>query len=73
MQFDIKTYLTDHHLTIYKVAKVSGYGYTTLHKAFNKEQTQATPINIRDLDALAKTQDLKMWEVLKELETNYQV
>nr|MCG4641966.1 hypothetical protein [Bifidobacterium bifidum] len=59
------------HLTIYQVSKRSGYGYTTLHKSFNKEQTSATPLNLRDLDALARARHRKMWEVLKELEEHY--
>lgn len=71
MQIDIKTYLSEHHLTIYEVAKRSGYGYTTLHKSFNKKQTDATPLNIRDLDALAQAQHVQMWEILRELENRY--
>ena len=42
MRIDIKAYLSAKKLTIYKVAKKSGYGYTTLHKSFNKQQTSAT-------------------------------
>lgn len=71
MRIDIKGYLEANHLTIYKVAKQSGYGYTTLHKSFNKEQTNATSINLRDLDALAKATEKTMWEVLKELESDF--
>ena len=65
MRIDIKHYLAVHNLTIYQVSKRSGYGYTTLHKS------SATPLNLRDLDALAQAQHTKMWEVLKELEENY--
>lgn len=54
MRIDIKAYLSAKKLTIYKVAKKSGYGYTTLHKSFNKQQTSATSLNLRDLDALAQ-------------------
>lgn len=71
MRIDIKHYLAVHNLTIYQVSKRSGYGYTTLHKSFNKPQSSATPLNLRDLDALAQAQHKKMWEVLKELEENY--
>lgn len=71
MRINIKRYLSANHLTIYQVSKKSGYGYTTLHKSFNKEQSSATPLNLRDLDALAQTQHLHMWEVLRELETHY--
>lgn len=71
MKIDVKAYLKVNGLTIYEVAKRSGYGYTTLHKSFNKSQSSATPINIRDLDALAQAQHQAMWEVLKELETHY--
>lgn len=71
MRIDIKKYLDAKNLTIYQVAKISGYGYTTLHKSFNKEQSRATSINIRDLDSLARAQNLAMWEVLKELEQGY--
>ncbi|AEV95763.1 transcriptional regulator [Pediococcus claussenii] len=71
MNIDIKTYLSKNGLTIYEVAKRSGYGYTTLHKSFNKQQTSATPLNIRDLDALARAQHLQMWEVLRELESHF--
>lgn len=71
MRIDIKGYLEANHLTIYKVAKESGYGYTTLHKSFNKEQSTATSINLRDLDALAKATEKDMWEVLKELESDF--
>lgn len=49
MKIDILRYLDDKHLTIYRVAKESGYGYTTLHKSFNKQQSNATSINLRDL------------------------
>lgn len=71
MRIDIKTYLTDKELTIYQVAKRSGYGYTTLHKSFNKQQGNSTSLNLRDLDALAKAQHRAMWAVLRELEENY--
>ncbi|MGX5378173.1 transcriptional regulator [Ligilactobacillus sp. LYQ135] len=71
MKIDIKGYLDHQNLTIYRVAKISGYGYTTLHKSFNKEQSKATSINLRDLDALAQAQHKAMWEVLKELEEDY--
>ena len=71
MKIDIKTYLADQNLTIYQVAKISGYGYTTLHKSFNKPQSNATSLNLRDLDALAQARHLAMWEVLKELEEQY--
>ncbi|MDD6171177.1 MAG: transcriptional regulator, partial [Ligilactobacillus ruminis] len=49
----------------------SGYGYTTLHKSFNKRQTSATSLNLRDLDALAQASQQSMWEVLRELEESY--
>ncbi|AWD61418.1 hypothetical protein LWHH1689_0052 [Limosilactobacillus reuteri] len=71
MRIDIKHYLEVNHLTIYQVSKRSGYGYTTLHKSFNKPQSSSTSLNLRDLDALARTQDKSMWEVLKELEEHY--
>lgn len=71
MRIDIKHYLEVNHLTIYQVSKRSGYGYTTLHKSFNKPQSSSTPLNLRDLDALARAQDKSMWEVLKELEEHY--
>lgn len=71
MKIDIKSYLDHQDLTIYRVAKISGYGYTTLHKSFNKEQSKATSMNLRDLDALAQAQHKMMWEVLKELEEGY--
>lgn len=71
MRFDIKAYLDDNSLTIYRVAEESGYGYTTIHKSFNKAQSDATPLNLRDLDALAKVQHKAMWEVLRELERLY--
>ncbi|MBB1078406.1 transcriptional regulator [Limosilactobacillus sp. STM2_1] len=71
MRIDIKHYLEVNHLTIYQVSKRSGYGYTTLHKSFNKPQSSSTSLNLRDLDALAQAQDKSMWEVLKELEENY--
>ena len=61
MQIDIKRYLEVHNLTIYQVSKHSGYGYTTLHKSFNK----------RDLDALARAEHKAMWEVLRDLESHY--
>ena len=54
MEIDIKGYLREKELTIYEVSKRSGYGYTTLHKSFNKQQTRATSLNLRDLDALAR-------------------
>jgi hypothetical protein len=71
MKIDIIQYLDDKHLTIYRVAKESGYGYTTLHKSFNKQQSNATSINLRDLDAIARAQHLAMWQVLRELENDY--
>lgn len=71
MQIDIKRYLESHGLTIYQVSKRSGYGYTTLHKSFNKPQSSSTSLNLRDLDALAQAQDKAMWEVLRELERHY--
>ncbi|WP_368302449.1 transcriptional regulator [Ligilactobacillus ruminis] len=71
MRIDIKAYLSAKKLTIYKVAKKSGYGYTTLHKSFNKQQTGATSLNLRDLDALAQASQQSMWEVLRELEESY--
>ena len=71
MRIEIKHYLEVNHLTIYQVSKRSGYGYTTLHKSFNKPQSSSTSLNLRDLDALARTQDKSMWEVLKELEEHY--
>ncbi len=71
MRIDIKSYLRANHLTIYQVAKISGYGYTTLHKSFNKEQTSATPLNLRDLDAIAQAQHRRMWQVLRDLEESY--
>ena len=71
MRIDIKHYLEVNHLTIYQVSKRSGYGYTTLHKSFNKPQSSSTSLNLRDLDALARAQDKSMWKVLKELEEHY--
>lgn len=71
MKIDILRYLDNKHLTIYRVAKDSGYGYTTLHKSFNKHQTNATSMNLRDLDALARAQHVEMWQILRELEENY--
>ena len=71
MRIDIKAYLSAKKLTIYKVAKKWGYGYTTLHKSFNKQQTSATSLNLRDLDALAQASQQSMWEVLRELEESY--
>ena len=71
MRIDIKAYLSAKKLTIYKVEKKSGYGYTTLHKSFNKQQTSATSLNLRDLDALAQASQQSMWEVLRELEESY--
>ncbi|UQS86104.1 transcriptional regulator (plasmid) [Nicoliella spurrieriana] len=71
MEIKIKEYLSDNQLSIYRVAKASGYGYTTLHKSFNKHQSSSTSINIRDLQALASAQHQKMWQVLKELEEHY--
>lgn len=71
MRFDINAYLDDNSLTIYRVAKDSGYGYTTIHKSFNKTQSDATSLNVRDLDALAKAQHKAMWEVLRDLERLY--
>lgn len=71
MRIDVKGYLAQHHLTIYRVAKDSGYGYTTLHKSFNKEQSKATSLNLRDLDALARAEHRQMWQVLRELEEDF--
>ena len=71
MRIDIKHYLEVNHLTIYQVSKRSGYGYTTLHKSFNKPQSSSTSLNLRDLDALARAQDKSMCKVLKELEEHY--
>lgn len=71
MRIDIKHYLEVNHLTIYQVSKRSGYGYTTLHKSFNKPQSSSTSLNLRDLDALARARDKSMWKVLKELEEHY--
>lgn len=71
MRINVKHYLEVNHLTIYQVSKRSGYGYTTLHKSFNKPQSSSTSLNLRDLDALAQAQDKTMWEVLKELEEHY--
>lgn len=71
MKIDIIRYLDDKHLAIYRVAKESGYGYTTLHKSFNKQQSNATSINLRDLDAIARAQHVAMWQVLRELENDY--
>ena len=71
MRIDIKSYLEDNGLTIYVIAKKSGYGYTTLHKSFNKKQSSATSINLRDIEAIAKAQDIEMWRVLRELELHY--
>ncbi|HCD07823.1 MAG TPA: transcriptional regulator [Lactobacillus sp.] len=71
MRIDIKSYLEDNGLTIYVIAKKSGYGYTTLHKSFNKKQSSATSINLRDIEAIAKAQDTEMWRVLRELELHY--
>ncbi len=71
MRIDIKSYLEDNHLTIYVISKRSGYGYTTLHKSFNKKQSSATPLNLRDIEAIAKAQDTEMWKVLRELELHY--
>nr|WP_222593574.1 DNA gyrase modulator [Companilactobacillus mindensis] len=71
MRIDIKSYLEDNGLTIYVISKKSGYGYTTLHKSFNKKQTSATSMNLRDIEAIAKAQDTEMWKVLRELELHY--
>ena len=71
MRIDVNHYLEVNHLTIYQVSKRSGYGYTTLHKSFNKPQSSSTSLNLRDLDALAQAQHKQMWEVLKELEEHY--
>ena len=62
MRIDIKAYLSAKKLTIYN---------TTLHKSFNKQQTSATSLNLRDLDALAQASQQSMWEVLRELEESY--
>lgn len=71
MRIDIKRYLEVNQLTIYQVSKRSGYGYTTLHKSFNKPQSSSTSLNLRDIDALARAQHMAMWQVLRDLETNY--
>lgn len=71
MKFDVKAYLADNSLTIYRVAKASGYSYTTIHKSFNKTQSDATSLNVRDLVALAKAQNKAAWEVLRDLENFY--
>ena len=71
MRVNIKAYLDANHLTIYRVAKSSGYGYTTLHKSFNKQQSSSTSLNLRDLDAIEKAQHTQMWQVLRDLEENY--
>ena len=71
MRIDIKHYLEVNDLTIYQVSKRTGYGYTTLHKSFNKPQSSSTSLNLRDLDALARAQHKAMWQVLRELETHY--
>ena len=71
MRIDIKHYLEVHNLTIYQVSKRSGYGYTTLHKSFNKPQSSATPLNLRVLDAFAQADQKNMCEVLKDLEEHY--
>ena len=71
MQIDIKRYLEVHNLTIYQVSKHSGYGYTTLHKSFNKPQSSSTSLNLRDLDALARAEHKAMWEILRDLESQY--
>lgn len=73
IKFDIKSYLNDRSLTIYRVAKASGYGYTTIHRSFNKNQSKSTSLNIRDLDALARAQHMEMWQVLMDLENHYLV
>ncbi|MCO0832444.1 transcriptional regulator [Fructobacillus sp. W13] len=73
VRFNIKRYLADKSLTIYRVSKNSGYGYTTIHRSFNKDQSKATSMNLRDLDALAQAQHLAMWQVLRELEHAYQL
>ncbi|WP_416349136.1 transcriptional regulator [Lactobacillus delbrueckii] len=62
IKIDILRYLDDKHLTIYRVAKESGYGYTTLHKSFNKQQSTC---------AIARAKHLAMWQVLRELENDY--
>ena len=59
MKIDIKGYLAQNKLTIYQVAKKSGYGYTTLHKSFNKEQSSSTSLNLRDLKELEEHYLLK--------------
>lgn len=71
MRIDIKHYLEVNDLTIYQVSKRSGYGYTTLHKSFNKPQSSSTSLNLRDLDALAQAEHKAMWEVLRDLENHY--
>ena len=37
----------------------------------NKQQTNATSLNLRDLDAIAQAQHKQMWQVLRELEEQY--
>ena len=71
MRIYIKHYLEVNHLTIYQVSKRSGYGYTTLHKSFNKPQSSSTSLNLRDLDALARSQDKSMLDFFKYLEVFY--
>lgn len=71
MKIRIKDYIEDRQLTIYKLAKTSKYGYTTIHKSYNKVQTDASPLNLRDLQVIAEYQKRQMWEVLKELENGY--
>ena len=71
MRIDIKHYLEVNHLTIYQVSKRSGYGYTTLHKSFNKPQSSSTSLHLRVLVALGRAQEKSLWKVLKGLEEHY--
>ena len=71
MRLDFNAYLDNNNLTIYRVANDYVFGYTTLHKSFNKQQTKATSLNLRDLDAIAQAQHKQMWQVLRELEEQY--
>jgi hypothetical protein len=67
----IQDYINDRDITIYQLAKAGGYGYTTIYKSYNKSQSKATPLNLRDIEVIAKYQHKQMWEILKELEDNY--
>lgn len=53
------------HNMAYRFAKA------TAEMRFFKPQSDATSLNLRDLDALAQATQSSMWEVLKELETDY--